>query len=179
MTAVMIPASMLVEEKEQHTLKAVLSAPLSYADLVVGKGIAGLMCALLCGAITLALNDGLTGNVCLTGLVLLLTSVFLVEVGLLLGSLFDSLATLNVWSFVALVPLTLPAVVVPATNLGLLDVGTGERVLHLIPTYYAVDAVLRTVSGTASVRAVGIDLAVLSASALVLLAVTLALHHSR
>ena len=174
MTAVMIPASMLVEEKEQHTLEAVLSAPVSYADLVAGKGIAGLVCGLFCGAIILALNGGLEGNVALTSLVLLLTSVFLVEIGLLLGSLFDSLASLNMWSFLALVPLTLPAVVVPATNLGLLDLGASAWVLRVIPTYYTVDAVLRTVSGAISLKAVGGDLVVLSASALVLFAATVA-----
>lgn len=179
MTAVMIPASMLVEEKEQHTLKAVLSVPVSYADLLAGKGITGLTCALLSCAIILALNGGLERNVGLTSLVLLLTSLFLVEIGLLLGSLFNSLATLNMWSFVALVPLTLPAVVVPAANLGLLHMGAGAWVLRAIPTYYAVDGVLRTVSGAVSLRAVGIDLLVLSASALVFFAANVALLRRR
>ncbi len=179
MTAVMIPASMLVEEKEQHTLKAVLSAPASLADLVAGKGVAGLVCAFLSGVLILALNDGLTGNIVLTGLSLLLTSAFLVEVGLLLGSAFDSLAALNSWSFVALVPLTLPGVVVPAANLGLLELGRTAWVLRLIPTYYTVDAVLRTVNGVASMKAVGADLLALGASILVLFAATVVLLRRR
>jgi ABC-type multidrug transport system permease subunit len=125
------------------------------------------------------LNGGLERKVGLTSLVLLLTSVFLVEIGLLLGSLFNSLATLNMWSFVALVPLTLPAVAVPAANLGLLDVGAGTWVLRVIPTYYAVDGLLRTVSGAVSMRAVGVDLLVLSASALVFFAANVALLRRR
>ena len=45
MTAIMIPSSMLVEEKEQRTLGAVLVAQASYADFVAGKGLAGLVYA--------------------------------------------------------------------------------------------------------------------------------------
>jgi ABC-type Na+ efflux pump permease subunit len=179
MTAIMVPASMLVEEKTQGTLKAVLTAPASYADFVAGKGIAGLIYALLCGGIVLALNGGLSGNVGLTGVVLLLTSIFLVGVGLLLGVLFDSLAALNTWSFVALLPLTLPGVVVPATNLGLLNLGAAEWVLRVIPTYYTVDAMLYTVSGVVSARAVSIDVLVLSVSAFLLFAVTVTILRRR
>lgn len=178
MTAIMIPASMLVEEKEQHTLGAVLSAPASYADLVAGKGIAGLVYALLSGVAILALNGGLSGNVGLTLLVLLLTSILLVEIGLLLGALFDSLATLNTWSFVILVPLTLPGVLVPATSLGLLNLGAAEWVLSVIPTYYAVDAVQRTVNGVVS-QALGLDLLALVASVFSLFVATVMLLRRR
>lgn len=179
MTAIMVPASMLVEEKVQRTLKVVLTTPASYADFVAGKGAVGLIYALLCGGLILALNGGLSGNVGLTGLALLLTGVFLVEVGLLLGALFDSLAALNTWSFVVLLPLTLPGVLVPATNLGLLNLGAAEWALRAIPTYYTVDAVQRTVSGVVSIKAVGIDLLVLSASALALFVATVALLRRR
>lgn len=171
-TAVMIPASMLVEEKEQRTLQAVLATRATYTDLVVGKGSAGLVYALLCGGIILILNGGLSGDVGLASLALALTSVFLVAVGLLLGALFDSLSALNTWSFVALLPLTLPGVVVPAANLGLLDLGAAAWALRLIPTYYTVDAVQRAVSGVASLEAVGGDLLALSVSALLLFVAT-------
>jgi ABC-2 type transport system permease protein len=178
MTAIMVPASMLVEEKEQHTLRAVLTTPTLYTDFVAGKGIAGLVYALLSGLVILALNGGLSGSVGLTILVLLLTSFFLVEIGLLLGALFDSLAALNTWSFAILLPLTLPGVLVPATSLGLLDLGVANWVLSAIPTYYAVDAIQRTVSGAVSI-AVGVDLLVLVTSALLLFAVTVMLLRRR
>jgi len=179
MTAVMVPASMLVEEKTQHTLKAVLAAPVSYADFVTGKGIAGLTCALFSGGIILALNGGLSGNVGLTALVLLLSATFLVEIGLLLGTLFDSLTALNTWSFVLLVPLTLPGVLIPALNLGLLNPGAGAWILHLIPTYYTVDALQWAVSGLGSFRNVGLDLLVLSAVVLLLFAATVTMLRRR
>lgn len=175
MTAIMIPSSMLVEEKEQRTLGAVLVAQASYADFVAGKGLAGLVYALLSGVIILALNGGLSGEVGLTILVLLLSCIFLVEIGLLLGALFDSLAALNTWSFVILMPLTLPGVLVPAASLGLLDLGTAEWVLHTIPTYYMIDAVQRAVSGAVSTVATVIDLLVLGISALLLFAAAVVL----
>jgi len=179
MTAIMVPASMLVEEKEQRTLQAVLVAPASYADFVAGKGFAGLVYAILSGGIILALNGGLRGYVGLTALVLLLTSIVLVEIGLLLGAMFDSPAALNTWSFLVLLPLTLPGVVTPAIRLGLLNMGAAEGVLRLIPTYYTVDAIQRTVSGVFSIRTVGLDLAALSAFAFVLFAATVALLRRR
>jgi len=175
MTAIMIPSSMLVEEKEQRTLGAVLVAQASYADFVAGKGLAGLVYALLSGVIILALNGGLSGEVGLTILVLLLSCIFMVEIGLLLGALFDSLAALNTWSFVILMPLTLPGVLVPATSLGLLDLGTAEWVLHTIPTYYMIDAVQRAVSGAVSTVDAVTDLLVLGISALLLFAAAVVL----
>lgn len=178
MTAIMIPASTLIEEKEQRTLKAVLTTPASYADLIAGKGLAGLVYALLSGLIILGLNDGLSGNVGLTILTLLLTCVFLVQVGLLLGVLLDSLTALNTWSFAVLLPLTLPGVLLPATGLGLLELGGVECALSVIPTYYAVDAIQRTVSGVVS-WAVGVDLLALTASAVLLFAATLLLLRRR
>jgi len=168
-----------VEEKEQHTLQAVLVAPASYADFVAGKGLAGLVYAILSGGIILTLNGGLRGYVGLTALVLLLTSIVLVEIGLLLGAMFDSPAALNTWSFLVLLPLTLPGVVTPAIRLGLLNLGAAEGILRLIPTYYTVDAIQRTVSSVFSIRTVGIDLAALSAFAFVLFVATVALLRRR
>jgi len=157
-TAVMVPAFLLVEEKEQHTLSALLISPASLGQVVVAKGLTGLGCALLAGVMILAIAGGLGGKLGLTLLALFFSTLFLVGLGLLLGVLFESQWALNAWGVLVLLPLTLPGVLVPAADLGLLQTGGGERFLRAIPTYYLVDAIPRTVTGVVSPAALAIDL---------------------
>jgi ABC-2 type transport system permease protein len=169
MTAAMVPASMLVEEKERRTLVVIETSPASYADLIAGKGIAGSAFALLSGGLILALNGGLRGQIGLTLLVLLFSALFFVGVGLLLGAAFESSATLNAWSLAVLLPLTLPGVLVPASDLGLLNLGAAAWVVRVVPTYYLVDAVQWAVNGAADLSTIGADLAVLAISCFALM----------
>jgi ABC-2 type transport system permease protein len=108
MTGAFVVPTLLVEEKERHTLKTILVSPASYTDVVAGKALAGLLYALLGAGILLALNDGLRGNVVAMALAVLLGAIFLVQVGLLLGALFSTTAQVNTWSSVVMLVLIIP-----------------------------------------------------------------------
>jgi len=61
-TGVYVVPAILVEEKEKHTLEAVLVTPASFPDLVAGKALVGIVYSLLSAGIVLLLNHGFSGN---------------------------------------------------------------------------------------------------------------------
>ena len=108
MVGIFVVPYLLVEEKEKGTLKAVLVSPATYADVVAGKGLVGLFYALLVAVILLLLNGGFGGNVVITLLSVVLGSIFLVQVGLLMGAAFKAINQVNSWSSIVMIVLMLP-----------------------------------------------------------------------
>ncbi len=82
----MVPASSLVDEREHHTLDALLVTPLSVGDILIAKGIFGVVLAFLTGVVTLALNSAFGTAPFALMLSLAVGAVMMAEVGLLLGS---------------------------------------------------------------------------------------------
>jgi len=89
---------LFIEEKENHTMEALLVSPASYWQLVVGKMIAGTVYCLIAASIVLLFNYRLVVHWELMLPTLLLAILFAVAVGLLLGMLFDNAASLGLWT---------------------------------------------------------------------------------
>lgn len=83
---VMAAAAGLVQEKERGTITALLVTPVSATDVLVAKGLLGVVLATLTGLVTLALNGGFGGSPAMLVLAVLIGAVMMAEVGLLLGS---------------------------------------------------------------------------------------------
>jgi ABC-2 type transport system permease protein len=130
-------AALLVEEKEKHTLQAILVTPASPAEIALGKALVGLFYGLLLSTILIVLGQGWRGNWGLTGLIILLGALFMITVGLLLGSLIRTSGQLAIWAslvtLLLMVPswLWLPVFTLPAPM---------RFVFRLLPTYYLADA---------------------------------------
>ncbi len=165
MTGIMVPPSLLVEEREQATLKPLLVTPASYGDVVAAKVLVGLVYVLGGTLLILWLNGGLTGSVPLTLLVLVVGGVVTVEVGICLGAFFDEMTALQTWSFVALLPFMLPGIVGPLITAGLFHLGPLTAALRLIPTSQVIAALERTLAGEVTLVGLLPELAVLMASA--------------
>ena len=161
MTGTFVVPTLLAEEKEKHTLAAILVSPASYVDVVAAKAIVGLVYALLIALILLALNGGLVGNLALLFTTILLSSLLLVEIGLLVGGLFENVTQVNTWSTFVLLPLMLPGMLLAFP-------GVLEVVVRLIPTYYTIDAVKLALTDQATLANVWLDLAVLGGCAVAL-----------
>ncbi|MBI3977573.1 MAG: ABC transporter permease [Chloroflexi bacterium] len=131
MTGVFVVPTLLVEEKEKRTLKAILVSPAGYADVVAGKALAALAYAVVGAAVLLALNDGFRGNVALTTLAVLLGGLILVEVGLLMGAICTTTAQVNTWSTVIMLVL-----LAPTWTTGSSAPEPVELVLRFIPTHH-------------------------------------------
>ena len=89
---------LFIEEKENHTMDALLVSPANFWQLVVGKMIAGTVYCLIAASIVLLFNYRLVVHWELMLPAVLLATLFAVAVGLLLGMLFDNAASLGLWT---------------------------------------------------------------------------------
>ncbi|HEY45927.1 MAG TPA: ABC transporter permease [Anaerolineae bacterium] len=95
---------LMLEEKEKHTMEALLVSPASYGQMVLGKAIAGSFYCLTAAVVVFAFNLSMVNQWGIALLAVICGSLFAVAVGLLLGTLFDNPGTMNLWvSFVILV----------------------------------------------------------------------------
>jgi len=159
MTGAFVVPLLLVEEKEKHTMEFLLVSPATSQEVVMGKALTGLVYSAIGAVAMLILNHGWMGNWPMTILAVVLGALFMVGVGLLMGSMFQTTMQVNTWSSIFLLLLLLPTwftviQIPPAVNF----------VVRLIPTYYLADLVNQSLSNTVTLSAGGIDLGVLLAS---------------
>jgi ABC-2 type transport system permease protein len=153
---VFVVPSLLVEEKEKKTLKALLVSPAGPSEVVAGKALAGLIICLVIVGSMILLNKAYTGNWPVTILTLILGSLFLVLVGLAMGGFFKTITQVNTWSSVFLVALLLPSWV---TVMGLPD--PFGMIVRLVPSYYLVDLLNQSMAGRATFGSIWSSLIVL------------------
>ncbi len=89
---------LFIEEKENHTLEALLVSPARFWQLVAGKLLAGAVYCLIAAAIVLILNYRIVIHWELMFSTVLLGTAFAVAVGLLMGMLFENAASLGLWT---------------------------------------------------------------------------------
>jgi ABC-2 type transport system permease protein len=173
MTGALVVPMLLVEEKEKRTMDFLLISPTSLTEIITGKALTGIVYSLLIAGILLALNHKLIGNWPLTLLTISLGLLFVVAVGLLMGSLFQNTMQVNTWAGVVLFILLAPSFPSPGLPAAV------ETVLHLIPTYYFVEALRLAMSGTPSARMWGHLGVVLACTALAFFAATWGLRRAQ
>jgi ABC-2 type transport system permease protein len=153
MTGALVVPLLLVEEKEKRTLDFLLTSPGSLTEIIAGKALTGVVYSVLIAGVLLALNHKMIGNWPLTLLTILLGLLFLVAIGLFMGSLFQNTMQVNTWASLVLLVLLAPSFPAPGLPAAL------ETAMRFIPTYYFIDALKLSLAGTASPRLWG-DLAV-------------------
>ncbi len=82
----MVPAASLVEEKERGTFQALLASPATVNDILVAKGLLGVLLGMVAGVVTLLLNDAFGQEPIAVLLAVLVGATMMAEVGLLFGS---------------------------------------------------------------------------------------------
>jgi ABC-2 type transport system permease protein len=173
MSGALVVPLLLVEEKEKHTLDFLLTSPASLSEIVAGKALTGAVYSLLIAGVLLAINHKLVGNWPLTLLTLLLGLVFVVAIGLFMGSLFQNTMQVNTWASLVLMVLLAPSFPTPGLS------ATLETASRLIPTYYFVEALKLSLAGTASARLWGYLAVVLGCTVLALVAATWGLRRQQ
>lgn len=91
---IMVPASSLVDEKQKRTLRALTVTPASLGEVLVAKGLTGVVLATLTGVLILVLNGAFGAHPLLLVLVLALGAVMAATFGILLGVLIRDIDTL-------------------------------------------------------------------------------------
>ena len=95
MIGAMVVPLLLVEEKEKRTLDFLLASPAKLQEIVAGKALTGVAYTLLIAGLLLFLNRRLVGNWPLTLLSILLGLVFVVSIGIFMGSLLNNVMQVN------------------------------------------------------------------------------------
>jgi ABC-2 type transport system permease protein len=105
----MVPHLML-EEKQSRTLEVLLTSPASEAQVILAKALAGLFYCLLGGAVILGINHAFVVHWGLTALAVVCFSLFVVSLGLWVGTKAESRAQLSIMVWPFLIPLLFPVI---------------------------------------------------------------------
>lgn len=146
MSGALIVPILLVEEKEKRTLDFLLTSPASLTEIITAKALTGVVYSVLIAGILLAINHKLVGNWPLTVLTVLSGMLLLVAIGLFMGSLLQNTMQVNTWASIVLFAILTPGF--PALSLPPIF----EKLLRLLPTYYFVEALKVSLSGSGSSR---------------------------
>jgi ABC-2 type transport system permease protein len=156
---------LMVEEKEKHTLEALLVAPGGPAEVAAGKAIVGMVYSLLTGGILLALNNGFVGQWPITILAAVLGALFLVGVGLLMGTTFKVMNQVNIFSSVIMLAMLVPSWV------GIFTLPEPMMaVIKIIPTYYVSKVAMLALESKATLANTALGLSVLTVSIVIVYA---------
>jgi ABC-2 type transport system permease protein len=127
--ALFLPASSLLDEREKHTLDAILVTPTRISEVLVGKGLLGVIMGVSLGLVSLALNQALANRPLEVMLFLLVGSIMMAELGLILGSLVKDANSLYTAIKGAGVFIALPVIFIIWPTLP-------QWIPKLTPTYY-------------------------------------------
>lgn len=161
-----VPAASLVEEKERRTLDAVVATPATMNEVLVAKGLFGVLLGVLTGVMTLLLNDAFGSAPLLIVTAVIVGAVMMAEVGLIVGSWAPDTNTLfAVWKGGAIV-LFFPVLFTIWPNLP-------QWIAKLGPAYYFLDPIFQVSTGLARPSEVWWELGVGFAVCLALIPVVL------
>lgn len=167
MIGISLIPNLMVEEKQAKTLDALLVSPASAAHLVAGKAIAGLFYGLLGSALVLIVFRYLIVQWELAILAAVLGTLFMVAIGLLLGSYAKVRAQLQLMAWFIVLPLLIPVFLVEMEGL----VPSGAiAVMNWIPTVLIAKIFRLSLTPNATFAHYGAALTVTLVSTLVLLA---------
>lgn len=165
MIGVALTPHLMLEEKQNKSIDALLVSPASSSHIVIGKALTGLFYCLTGAAIALALNAILVTHWWLVILMVILGSFFATALGLLLGTIFEARQQLTVWAMPVFAVLLIPVFIgilprlLPQTVLD---------ILGLVPTL-AMEKVIRTsFSETVAFSQVGPSLTIIAVWTLLL-----------
>lgn len=160
MTGAFVVPLLIVEEKEKYTLDFLLSSPASLTEIIAGKAVTGAVYTLLIAGVLLAINRHFIQSWSLTVLTIVLGLLFVVGVGLVLGSVLHNTMQVNTWASFVLIVLLAPSF--PALGI----TAWFEKAMRVIPTYYLTEALKLSLAGTVTAQ-LWIYLAVLSVCTLI------------
>jgi ABC-type Na+ efflux pump permease subunit len=173
MTGAFVVPLLLVEEKEKRTMDFLLTSPARLTEVIGGKALTGVVYSVLIAGVLLVLNRQMISNWPLTALTILLGLLLVVAIGLLMGSLFQTTMQVNTWASLALLVLIAPSFSFPGAPAVL------EKGMRFIPTYYFVEALKLSMSGTSSLRMWVYSAVVLALTFVTFFAVTRALRREQ
>lgn len=165
--ALFLPASSILDEREKHTLDAVLVTPTNINEVLLGKGILGVIMGLVLGVGSLLLNQAMGERPLAVMLFLLIGSIMMAELGLILGSVVKDANSLYTAIKGAGVFIALPVIFIIWPTLP-------QWIPKFAPTYYFLQPVYDIAINGAPLSDFWLELGVATALCVVLLPVVAA-----
>jgi ABC-2 type transport system permease protein len=150
---------LIFEEKQTHTMDALLVSPASATDIVIGKALAGMVYCLVAMAVVLAFNHANVAGWGVAILAVLMGAILAVGVGLLMGTLFETAQQVGAWMIVPIVALMAPSLLATFGNVP----PPLAASLPWLPTLALGDLFLLSFSGSATLARAVPDLALVLA----------------
>jgi ABC-2 type transport system permease protein len=167
MVGVSLIPHLMLEEKQTKTIDALLVSPAGSGHIVAGKALTGLFYGLTVTALVLAVNAALVTHWALAILTAICGILFVVSLGLLLGSLIETRQQLALWAWVVILPLLLPVFLSIMDDI--LPAGV-ITVMRWIPTVALSRALRVSFSNSAPLAQFGPELALVAGCAVPVLA---------
>ncbi len=103
---------LIFEEKQTHTMEALLVSPASASQIIAGKALAGLFYCLTAEAVALAFNWAVVVSWGPAIMAAVCGAVLVIAVGLTVGSLFQTAQEMSVWIAIPVAALLLPTMLI-------------------------------------------------------------------
>lgn len=146
----------LVDEKVKGTLKAILTTPTSMLELLMSKAVFSYGVAMLCGLITLALNDAFSSMSGPLALAFTIAAVMTIELGMIIGLLSKDVNVLY-----GAVKSIGPVLVVSAAPF--MFEAFPKWIAQVFPTWWVLSPIMSIVNEGAGLADVGVELGVAAA----------------
>jgi ABC-2 type transport system permease protein len=156
---------LVLEEKENKTLEALLVSPADPGLVLLGKALSGSIYCIIAVAAVMVLNHALVTQWWLSVVAVFCGVSFNVGVGLLLGSIFEVKQQLTIWGFVLINILGIPMFLSIMEDIIPTNIMT---VIHFIPTVALAKIFRVSFSDIASLRLFGPELAIVLTSTLII-----------
>ncbi len=169
--SIMIPATSVVEEKQQRTLSALTITPISLGEVFIAKGLMGVILGMIMAAIILAMNNSFGSHPGLLLLILFLGSVFASMFGVLLGALIKDINTLFATIKGMGLLLYAPAIIYLFPSIP-------QWIGKIFPTYYMIQPVVEITQQGGTWSDVALDLGILVVLIVALMGVVTAVIRS-
>lgn len=150
---VFLPSFSLADEREKHTMEALVVTPVKLSEVVAAKGILGFFLAIAMAIVTLWLNSALTAQPLALIVVLLVAGLLLVEIGLIYGT-----ASKDVTGVFTLIKGTGAILLAPA--LFYVFTSWPQWIAKLFPTYWIINPVYEVTINEAGLGDVWGDLVI-------------------
>jgi ABC-2 type transport system permease protein len=150
---------LIFEEKQTHTMDALLVSPASAADITIGKALAGIAYCLTAMAVVLAFNYSSVVGWSAAFLAVLVGALLAVGVGLLMGTLFETAQQMGAWMIIPIGALMAPIMLAMLGSLPPIL----EALLPWLPTVALANLFLLSFSGSATLAQALPDLALVLA----------------
>ncbi|MCP5096524.1 MAG: ABC transporter permease [Chloroflexi bacterium] len=163
-TSILVPY-LLLEEKTTRTIDVLRVSPVSIPQIILGKGIAGMVYGVLAAAVLLSFNLSMVNQWGVMVLTVITGTLFGVMVGLLVGIVAENEGTVQLWAGALVVLLIFPTLVGSLTSSNLPQ--WVQSILNWLPTSAMFKLVRLSFSNAWQPSQITLNISVILVSALI------------